>query len=134
VEVVLAVSNADKVRGRVPAAVRVIESMPLHLLLPACSVLVHRGGSGATLTAIARGVPQYILPAVADGQLNGELLARRGAALTADVDEIGPDDFADGVAALVHDEGFRRVTGELRAEMDRQPAPAAVVAALEQWA
>ena len=132
-EVMLTVTRAERLRDRLPAGVRVLEAMPLHLLLPTCSVLVHQGGAGTTLTGIARGVPQYILPAIADGTLHGGLLSRCGAALTDSLAELRPKEFRAGIEALVHEPGFRAATEKLRQEMTAQPAPAAVVAALEGW-
>jgi UDP:flavonoid glycosyltransferase YjiC (YdhE family) len=133
IEIVLAVAASSRVRDRVPPGVRIVEMMPLHLLLSSCSVLVHQGGCGTALTAVARGVPQYVLPLVADGRINGRQIADRGAGLTAELDEVSPTEFQRAVEALGSDATFRRTTHELRAEMGAQSSPAHVVQMLERW-
>jgi L-noviosyl transferase len=40
--------------------------LPLSYVLPGCDLVIHHGGSGTTLTAAAYGVPQLILPQMAD--------------------------------------------------------------------
>jgi UDP:flavonoid glycosyltransferase YjiC (YdhE family) len=38
--------------------------MPLHVLLPTCSAIVHQGGIGGVLTAVVAGVPQLVIQEV----------------------------------------------------------------------
>jgi len=49
-------------------------------LLPHADVVVHHGGSGTTLGALAAGVPQLVLPQGADQFANAEALLAAGAA------------------------------------------------------
>jgi UDP:flavonoid glycosyltransferase YjiC (YdhE family) len=46
--------------GRVPGNVRVIEWVPLTQLVPTCSALVHHGGMGTFISAVAAKVPQLV--------------------------------------------------------------------------
>ncbi|MCD0485146.1 DUF1205 domain-containing protein, partial [Streptacidiphilus sp. ASG 303] len=56
-EVVLTVTGADRERiGALPPGMRLLEQAPLHLLLPGCDLVVHHGGAGCTMTALAAGV------------------------------------------------------------------------------
>ena len=55
VEVVIAVASGQRpLLGDLPGGVRVLESVPLHTVLPGCALVVHQGGAGTTLTALAR--------------------------------------------------------------------------------
>lgn len=59
---VIATLNGLQLEGvrRIPDNVRVVEWVPLTQLVPTCSVLVHHGGSGTTMSAIASRVPQLV--------------------------------------------------------------------------
>ncbi len=61
-EVVVAAGGKPELLEPIPAEFTVVESMPLHLLLPTCDAIIHHGGAGTTLTAAACGVPQLLLP------------------------------------------------------------------------
>src|SRR5437763_75827 len=62
-ELVVTLRAADVAAlGDVPHGVRVVDSLPLHLVLPFCDALVHQGGNGTLLTAALYGVPQLVLP------------------------------------------------------------------------
>lgn len=62
VEVVATLSR-DQHDGLVmPPNVRAVEYVPLNLLLPTCSVLVHHGGAGTFAGALQYGVPQLLIP------------------------------------------------------------------------
>ena len=50
--------------GRRGGRLTVTEALPLHLLLPACDAVVHQGGAGTTMTAVACGTPQLVVPDV----------------------------------------------------------------------
>src|SRR5262249_47793402 len=51
-------------------------------LLPRASALVHHGGIGTALQALAAGIPQLIVPVFLDQPDNGRRLARLGVAAT----------------------------------------------------
>src|SRR6185295_5978736 len=82
VEVVLA-TMADQLEmlGPVPANVRPVRSVPLHMLLPACSLIVHQAGDGTSLTACGAGLPQLPITRKPDPALTGGRLAAVGAAI-----------------------------------------------------
>src|SRR5262249_35589706 len=79
VEVILAVSEAHRdMFSEVPSTVRVVESVPLHLMLPNCAAVVHQGGSGTMLTAAFFGLPQVVIPQIAEQGTNAKQLAAAG--------------------------------------------------------
>ncbi|WP_327010285.1 glycosyltransferase [Dactylosporangium sp. NBC_01737] len=65
--------------GAVPAGVTVSSWVPQAQLLPRTDVVVHHGGSGTTLGALAAGVPQLFLPQGADQFANAEAVTAAGA-------------------------------------------------------
>ncbi|GII81015.1 glycosyl transferase [Sphaerisporangium rufum] len=120
--------------GELPEGVRLIESMPLHLLLPAVSAVVHQGGAGTMLTSAACGVPQMILPSIADEPLNARRLQEQGAGRQAHLGDATPEVIRAEVAALLDDASHRDAAAKLREEIEGQAAPAEIVAELESLA
>ncbi|MCM2414276.1 nucleotide disphospho-sugar-binding domain-containing protein [Streptomyces sp. RKAG290] len=119
--------------GPVPAGVRLIDPVPLHLLLDSCAAVVHHGGSGTAMTATSFGLPQLVLPQLADQFWHGDRLAEAGAAICLD-DAARQNDPAELTAALetlLAGPGYAKAAGELRQEMGAMPTPAAVVTDLE---
>ncbi|MGW6582565.1 nucleotide disphospho-sugar-binding domain-containing protein [Streptomyces globisporus] len=122
--------------GRVPGNVRLVDPVPLHLLLDSCDAVVHHGGSGTAMTASAFGLPQLVLPQMADQFWHGDGLERVGAGITIE-DAAQQDDTARvraAVAALLDEPAYAKAAEQLRAEMAAMPAPSRVVADLEQLA
>ncbi|MEJ3653047.1 nucleotide disphospho-sugar-binding domain-containing protein [Actinomycetes bacterium KLBMP 9759] len=135
VTVVLALSGVDLTGVALPADVRVCTgALALHLLLPRCAAVVHQGGAGTTMTAAACGVPQLVVPAVADQHFNAERVVRTGAGTALPVERAGPGAVRDAVAALLADPGRQAMASELRRRSDARPAPSATVPHLEQLA
>ncbi|MFI9723678.1 nucleotide disphospho-sugar-binding domain-containing protein [Streptomyces sp. NPDC052396] len=119
--------------GPVPEPVRLIDPLPLHLFLDTCDAMVHHGGAGTAMTATAFGLPQLVLPQLADHFAVGDRIAAAGAGLS--FDEAGQQDDPQVVRGALeellaeprHGAAARRLAGEMRA----MPAPAQVAADLE---
>lgn len=119
--------------GPVPGNVRLIDPVPLHLLLGHCSAVVHHGGSGTAMTSSSFGLPQLVLPQLADQFAHGDRLAAAGAAITLD-DAGSQDDRArlhHALATLLSDPAHRTAARELGRRMASMPSPARVVGDLE---
>ncbi|TDC42866.1 nucleotide disphospho-sugar-binding domain-containing protein [Micromonospora sp. KC213] len=112
--------------GELPPNVRTAEWVPLAGLLAASDAIVHHGGAGSTLTAMAVGLPQMALPYGADEFVNAGVLDRHRCGLSADVDSV------DGALldALLHDDELRGRAEWARGELADRPAPAELVGAL----
>nr|Q9F2F9.2 RecName: Full=Elloramycin glycosyltransferase ElmGT [Streptomyces olivaceus]CAC16413.2 elloramycin glycosyltransferase [Streptomyces olivaceus]CAP12607.1 glycosyltransferase [Streptomyces olivaceus] len=124
-EFLLAAGGADlRDLGRLPPHVRVLDWTPLATVLPTCSAVVHHGGSGTTLAALAAGVPQLVSPALADNHINARAVADRGAGLETAV----PD--ATTLTALLREPAFAKAAREVADELRSLPAPADVAARL----
>ena len=136
---ILAVSTAEQLEqlGALPAGARAAASVPLHRILTGCDVLVQQGGDGTTLTGAALGVPQLAISRKPDAEVAPGRLAGVGAGIHLRHQELRDDPAAaqvvrDAVAKLLADPGYRDAARRLRAEIERQPPPAALVSVLER--
>jgi UDP:flavonoid glycosyltransferase YjiC (YdhE family) len=129
VEVVVTLNEADRARlGEVPAGVRVVDAMPLDILLPTCAAIIHTSGAGTTLTSALHGVPQLTIPQLTGGQdLTSTQLARTGAAIELTSADADVDAVRAAVSALLSDPTHREAAGRLREEMLATPTPAETV-------
>jgi UDP:flavonoid glycosyltransferase YjiC (YdhE family) len=131
-EIVIAVTGEQRrLLPEVPAGARVLESVPLHLVLPECAAVVHQGGAGTTLTAAALGVPQVILPQLPDQRFNAQQAAATGAALCLPFADLTAESVAAPIAAVLNEPGPAAAALRLRQEIQAQPQPAEVVGKLE---
>ncbi|GAA0647513.1 salmochelin biosynthesis C-glycosyltransferase IroB [Kutzneria viridogrisea] len=119
-EFVVALGDADvSTLGSVPDNVHLAEWIPLNSLLHTSSALVHHGGSGSTLGALAAGVPQLVLPSGADRYINGAAVREAGAGLSHAEDELD----AELLTRLIQEDKLRRRALEVQAEMAALPSP-----------
>lgn len=117
--------------GPLPANVRPVGWVPLGRLLPTCSAVIHHGGAGTTLSALALGIPQLILGYGGfDRHLNAAAVTGRGVGLTAPPS--GLDESV--IASLLGDETLRANAAEVREEVRTTPGPADLVPRLADLA
>jgi UDP:flavonoid glycosyltransferase YjiC (YdhE family) len=135
-DVELAVAVLDEHRELftdLPPNVRAVGPVPLHLLLPTCSAIVHQGGGGTLMTALTCGVPQVVIPSIADQRFNARHLAATGAGVNltggADVTE---EDVVTHTVEVLTDPAYRAAAATLRTEHLSRPTPAEVVEVLER--
>lgn len=135
-EVVVAITPAQRaVLGDLPPNARVAESVPLHLLLPGCDLVVHHGGAGSMLTGLVNGLPQLALPRLPDHAGHARRLAATGAGLVLDpADGFEPAEIRRAVEDLLASPGHGRSARRLGEEMAAHPTPAELVADLENLA
>jgi UDP:flavonoid glycosyltransferase YjiC (YdhE family) len=124
-EFVIALGDADTSGiGPLPDNVRLAgDWLPLNALLRISSALVHHGGAGSTLGALAAGVPQLVLPSGADRYINATAVRDGGAGLCADESDLD----AALLAQLLDDDKLRRTAEVISAEIAALPAPADIV-------
>lgn len=120
--------------GELPANVKVVEEFPLHLLLPTCAAIVHHGGAGSVMTALAAGVPQLALTFGPEQDADGARLAATGAGLHLTGDRADETAIRVALTRLLADPAHRAAAARLRAENERRPLPAELVAGLERIA
>ncbi|MFI5754684.1 nucleotide disphospho-sugar-binding domain-containing protein [Streptomyces sp. NPDC051569] len=122
--------------GPVPRAVRLIEPVPLHLLLPTCDAVVHHGGNGTGMTSTCAGLPQLALPQIADTFGYGDQLASSGAGITLDdaPRQDDPRQLRKALEAVLEDPSYGQAARRLARAVADMPAPSAVVGELERVA
>ncbi|TQM77785.1 MGT family glycosyltransferase [Saccharothrix saharensis] len=102
-------------------------------LLPHVDVVVHHGGSGTTLGALAVGAPQLFLPQGADQFANAEAVTAAGAGARLLPDEVGADAIADHVRTLARPGGHVDAARSIAAEIARMPSPDDVARRLPEY-
>ncbi|QYR21021.1 DUF1205 domain-containing protein [Paenibacillus sp. sptzw28] len=134
-EVILALGGTDpSVLGTLPANVRATGWVPLSDLVPTCSAIVHHGGSGTMMSAVAPGVPQLVLPHGADQHMNAAAVKQRGIGLTHLPEEADAETVRSSLKQLLEDPSFTRAAQEVKEENESQLPPAAIVARLMELA
>lgn len=135
VDVVVSTGTADVgTVGAQPANVRVLEQLPLHTLLPMCAAVVHHGGAGCLMTAVAAGVPQVVLPTGMDQPVNADRLVTTGAAISIPRATADPEAIRTAVLTVLTDPAYRTAATRLRRQNADRPTPADLVTDLEKIA
>ncbi|MBM0274268.1 glycosyltransferase [Micromonospora tarensis] len=120
--------------GELPDHVTVHQWVPQAALLPLADVVVHHGGSGTTLGALAAGVPQLLVPQGADQFANADVLSAAGVARRLLPGEVDADAVAEQARRLLPRHGAQRDAARAIAEeIARMPSPAAVAARLPEF-
>ena len=114
-------------RGSLPTNVRTVDWIPINAALPTCAGVVHHGGAGSVLGALAAGVPQLVVTGPGDRRYNATLVAARGAGLAVAERKVTGAE----LTRLVTDAGVAAAADEVRREMAGMPAPADLVPRLE---
>ncbi|MEW1585620.1 glycosyltransferase [Micromonospora vinacea] len=123
--------------GAIPDHVSVRQWVSQAELLPLADVVVHHGGSGTTLGALAVGVPQVLLPQGADQFANADTLAAAGVAVRLLPGEVDVSAIAEQVHRLLpqHGNAEQRDAARLIAEeIASMPSPTAVARLLPEYA
>lgn len=108
--------------GAVPDNVEIVGWVPQAELLDFVDLVVHHGGDGTTFAAMARGVPQLLLPHGADQFTNGQMLSAAGAGRQILPEEVTPERIAEEVRRLLFgDEEARAAAHKLRDEIAQMP-------------
>jgi hypothetical protein len=127
-EVVLTATAQDVAElGPLPPAVRVLQWLPLRLLLPTCSVVVHHGGGGSTLTSLWSGVPQLSLTFASEQRASATRVAAAGAGVHLPGHLADATAIRDAVDGLLADGSYGQAAARLRDEIQHRPSPANLV-------
>ncbi|MDN3262812.1 DUF1205 domain-containing protein [Streptomyces sp. CSDS2] len=137
VELIATVGAEHRERiGPVPANVRMVDPVPLHLLLGSCDAIITHGGAATTMTATLFGLPQLVLPQMADCFAHGDRVAATGAGISFDTvpaqDDAGL--LREALTQLLTDSRYAEAAAVLRTEMECMPSPAQVASDLEKLA
>ncbi len=94
-------------------------------VIPLMDAVVHHGGSGTALAAMAAGLPQVIMPQGADQFQNAELLQTTGAARTF-LPGMEHDILAQHIVEALTDNEMKASAVKLAEEIAAMPSPADV--------
>jgi UDP:flavonoid glycosyltransferase YjiC (YdhE family) len=123
VEVVLVRPDRSAARGPLPPNVTTTDWLPFADVLPHVAGVVHHGGAGTVMAALAAGVPQVVVPGAGDRTVHARLVADRGAGLAVPASDIT----AGTLERLVTDPGLGAAAREVAAEIAAMPAPGELV-------
>ncbi|MGW6934137.1 nucleotide disphospho-sugar-binding domain-containing protein [Lentzea sp. NPDC054927] len=127
-EFVLVMGDIDiSALGGLPPNVTACGWVPWDALVGTSDAVIHHGGAGTALAALAGGVPQLVLPDGSDRFAAASAVAERGAGLSAR----GPDVDAGLISRLLTEPGLRVAAREVAAEIAGMPDVHAVVRRLE---
>jgi UDP:flavonoid glycosyltransferase YjiC (YdhE family) len=134
-EVILALGGTDpSALGVLPPNVRAAGWIPLSALVPTCSAVVHHGGSGTMMSAVAAGVPQLVLPHGADQHMNAAAVKERGLGLTHLPEDADMETVRSSLKQLLGDPGFNRAAQEVKEENESRISPAGIIPRLLELA
>ncbi|MDT3400467.1 DUF1205 domain-containing protein, partial [Streptomyces sp. B1866] len=133
--IVVAAAHAREL-GRVPRNVRLVRPGPLSLALGGCATLVHHGGAGTGLSALAFGLPQLVLaPPLPGLGVYAERISSCGAGRSLDPEgQRDPRAIEDALRTLLDDPSYAAAARLAREEMAAMPLPVHVVPELEELA
>ncbi|MEU5217460.1 nucleotide disphospho-sugar-binding domain-containing protein [Streptomyces sp. NPDC020807] len=119
--------------GDLPDHVTALPWVPQAEALRHADVVIHHGGHGTTLTTLAAGLPQLILPAEGDGFGNAPAVRATGAGLTLVGDEVTSEAVTDRVRALLTDPAHQDAARALAQDIAALPGPADTVARFAEF-
>ncbi|MCP2250922.1 glycosyltransferase [Lentzea aerocolonigenes] len=102
--------------------------LPQAEVIRQADVVVHHGGSGTMLAALAEGVPQVVLPQGADQFANADALVTAGAAVRPDA--VSAEAVAESARLLLVDGRYREAAGQIAEEIRHTPSPKEVADSL----
>ena len=114
--------------GPVPPNVRV-ESYVAQSVAMDCDLVVSHGGSGTTIAALTRGLPQVVVPLFADQPHNAARIAAAGIGEAVDV-RSAAETLAPTVERVLGDASYRRAAHRVARELAALPSAADVLAEL----
>lgn len=118
-----------------PANARVEQWRPQASVMPHTQAVVGHGGFGTTITALAAGVPQVVIPLFAFDQfMNAAQVAAIGAGVCLEGGPGAAPDLAPALAEVLGDPRYREKAAGVAAAMAELPDVAASVSYLEQLA
>jgi MGT family glycosyltransferase len=120
------------VLGEQPPNVHVAGYLPQTALLPHCAAVASHAGSGTFLAALARGLPQLLLPQAADQFLNAAAGSRAGIGIAIAPGDLTVEAVRGASERLLAEPAFGDAARQMSREIEEMPSPEAVVEQIEQ--
>ncbi|AOR31541.1 hypothetical protein BFF78_11235 [Streptomyces fodineus] len=134
IELVLTLAGeAREQLHRVPENTRVVDFVPLDVIVPTCSAVIHHGGAGNFNGSLVHGVPQLVVDCAVDAPAKRIMLQQTRAGLSIAPDEITGPRIRECLTRLLEDDAFRAGAERLQQEALAQPTPSALVTDLERF-
>ena len=131
-EIVVALGNPDRIGdGNWPDGVTVVDWLDLTTEVQRCSLVLHHGGAGSSLTTALSGKPAVCLPQAADQFRIADLLETAGVAVVVQPDRLSAGTLTVAVARALADPSLATAAGRLREGNDRLPGHHQLVRRLE---
>lgn len=119
--------------GTIPEQVRVMDYLPLNLLLPTCAAIIHHGGGGTLSAAVPHRVPQLIWPERSQYYHDfARYVERGGAGLIIDDDPFDAEVVKKQLVQVLNEPSFKEGAEDLYRDTLAVPPPTDIVASLEQ--
>jgi glycosyltransferase len=132
----VATLNETQLQGvpRIPDNVRIVEYIPLDLLLPTCSAFIHHGGLGTWASAIPFQVPQIIPVEMwgIESPVTGPYMASRGAGVALDRSTQSVDDMRKQLIQVLEDPSYREGAARVHQEWLSSPNSHDIIPILER--
>lgn len=132
----VATLNESQLEGvpRVPDNVRIVEYIPLDLLLPTCSAFIHHGGLGTWASAIPFQVPQIIPVELwgIESPVTGPYMAARGAGVALDRSTQSVEDMRKQLIQVLEDPSYREGAARVHQEWLSAPNSHDIIPILER--
>lgn len=120
--------------GPQPDNVRVERYVPQSLLLPRCHACVSHAGFNTVMGALDAGLPQVLVPLLADDPCNARRCAALGLGVALAPAQVAPERVRRAVRAVLAGRGYRARVRRMRAELHALPGVEEAVALLERLA
>lgn len=120
--------------GTQPDHIRVERYVPQSLLLEHCDLCLTHGGFNTLIGVIEAGLPQVLVPLLADNPHNARRCAALELAIVLQPEDVTPEAVRAAVRAILHEPRYRANVQRVRDEMHRLPGVDAAVGLLETLA
>ncbi|HKN52822.1 MAG TPA: nucleotide disphospho-sugar-binding domain-containing protein [Amycolatopsis sp.] len=132
IEIVAAVSSAQRELVGSPDGVEILVDASLDDVVGGCDLVVAHGGAGTVLTAIRHAVPMLLIPQLPDHTGHAARVLATGAGEVLTRDQATGERIRKEAARLLADETPRKAVQGLAEEMREAPTPALVARRLEE--
>ncbi|MFI2668075.1 activator-dependent family glycosyltransferase [Streptomyces albidoflavus] len=133
IEVVATVADSERAKLRhIPDNARLLPFVPLHVLAPTCSAVIHHAGPGTLATVARYGVPQIAIPYSFDEPIFADRLEAVGAGIRIPNGAATGRTLREAVCRVLAEDTWARGADALRGEIERLPTPAGLVPRIEE--
>jgi len=117
----------------VPDDVFVVNDVPFDWLFPRMSAVIHHGGAGTTASALRAGVPQLVLPFIADQPFWGRQVAEQGLGVPPiPRKELTRNELTHAIRTLTYDMPMRQRAHEMGEKIRAEDGTGKAIAYIEE--